>query len=205
VAEAATCLYISSYHQGYEWNDGIERGLKGKLQGVCQLDYFYLDTKRNTSKAYGEEAALRAKAYIESTHPDILIAADDNASRYLIMPYYRDAEIPVVFCGINYSVEPYGYPYANATGMVEISPVRPLQKLLHLAIGVVHEGAYLGSDVISQHREFELNREIYQASGAEFRGYFVKTMAQWLDVYRQLQRKVDFICYWKQWRLKRLG
>jgi len=34
-SDAAKCLYISSYHKGYEWNDGIERGLEAELKGQC--------------------------------------------------------------------------------------------------------------------------------------------------------------------------
>ncbi|ATX82789.1 ABC-type uncharacterized transport system, substrate-binding protein [Mariprofundus ferrinatatus] len=192
-AMAAKCLYISSYHQGYEWNDGIERGIEAALKERCELDRFYLDTKRNKSEAFGKAMALKAKTYIEESNPDILIAADDNASRYLIEPYFRDAEIPVVFCGINYSVEPYGYPYSNATGMIEISPVRPLLKYVKNSLPRLGKGTFLAADVISQYKEFELNREVYESSGIRLTPVFAKNMEEWIAAYRNAQDQADFV------------
>ena len=46
-AAPARCLYVSSYHAGYEWNDGIERGLEAELRGRCELTRFYMDGKRD--------------------------------------------------------------------------------------------------------------------------------------------------------------
>lgn len=190
---AATCLYISSYHSGYEWNDGIERGLENTLAGKCRLEKFYMDSKRQQSDEHSKMAALQAKAYIEKLSPDILIAADDNATRYLIQPFYKNSSIPIVFCGINYSVAPYGYPYENATGMVEISPVRPLYKQIKSILGNVKQGAFLAADVTSQHREFDLNNEVYSSNGIKLTPVFVKTMAQWVHQFKDLQDKVDFL------------
>lgn len=192
-ADAAKCLYISSYHSGYEWNDGIEHGIESVLKDKCELEKFYMDTKRNKSKEFGEKAALRAKAYIEKTHPNILIAADDNASRYLIKPYFKDVKLPVVFCGINHTVEPYGYPYTNATGMIEISPILPLYKYLKSSQERIRHGVYLASDVISQHREFELNQEFYATKGIQLTPMFVTNMKEWLVGYRKAQRQADFL------------
>jgi len=190
---AAKCLYISSYHKGYEWNDGIERGMENILHGKCELDRFYMDTKRHREKEYGKEIALQAKAYIEQSSPDILIAADDNASRYLIQPYYKNSPIPVVFCGINYTVKPYGYPYNNATGMLEISPIRPVVKLIKSQFRKIKHGIYLGPDVISQHREFELNRERYASKGIRITPIFVKNMGEWVAGYNKAQQNSDLL------------
>ena len=44
--EAARCVYISSYHQGYEWSDGVERGLLRILDGHCAITTFNMDSKR---------------------------------------------------------------------------------------------------------------------------------------------------------------
>lgn len=192
-AYAAKCLYISSYHHGYEWNDGLERGIENALQGKCTLDKFYMDTKRNKSEPFGQEMALEAKAYIEASKPDILLVADDNASRYLIQPYYKDHVIPVVFCGINYSVKSYGYPYSNATGMIEISPIRPLLKYTKSIQKDLKLGVYLASDVISQHKEFELNQKVYASQGITLLPMFVSDMNEWLEAYSDAQKQVDFI------------
>lgn len=100
-ATAARCLYVSSYHAGYEWNDGIERGMKPHLAGKCELRTFYMDGKRQLGAAFAKSKAREAKELIDSWKPNIVIAADDNASKYLVMPYLKNVATPVVFCGIN--------------------------------------------------------------------------------------------------------
>lgn len=191
-ALAARCLYVSSYHSGYEWNDGIERGIESVLAGKCTLDKFYMDTHKNKNDDFGRKAGLAAKAHIERTRPDVVIAGDDSASKFLVMPYYKNAALPFVFCGINGTVEPYGYPYSNATGMIEISPIKPLKKQLADVLGRVKQGIYLGPDIISQRKEFELNERIYAADGIAIMPILVKNMDEWVAGYKEAQR-ADFI------------
>ena len=64
-ANATQCLYISSYHTGYAWSDGVERGLLKELEGHCEITTFNMDTKRNKDEASKKKAALEAKSLIE--------------------------------------------------------------------------------------------------------------------------------------------
>ncbi|OGV54656.1 MAG: hypothetical protein A2017_19245 [Lentisphaerae bacterium GWF2_44_16] len=80
----------------------------------------HMNTKGNDSKEYCEKMALEAKKIIDEYKPDILIASDDPASKYLMMPYYSKSDIPIVFCAVNWDASIYGYPYKNSTGMIEI-------------------------------------------------------------------------------------
>ena len=93
-AEAARCLFVSSYHQGYAWSDGVERGLRSVLDGNCEVRQFDMDTKRKKTKADKEKAALEAKRIIETWEPDVVIVADDNAAKYVVQPFYKDHETP---------------------------------------------------------------------------------------------------------------
>ena len=95
-ADEAKCLFVSSYHQGYAWSDGVERGLRKTLEGGCQLRQFDMDTKRKKSVEDKKAAANEAKALIESWQPDIVITADDNAAKFLIQPYFKDKDLPFV-------------------------------------------------------------------------------------------------------------
>ena len=54
---AAKCMLVMSYHQGYEWNDGVQRGVETVLKDKCELKIFYMDTKRNKSDAHAENMA----------------------------------------------------------------------------------------------------------------------------------------------------
>ena len=191
-ASAANCLYVSSYHSGYEWNDGIERGIEDVLSSKCKLDKFYMDTKRNPDKDFIRGAALKAKNYIEQTQPDVVIACDDNASKFLVKPYYRDAERPFVFCGINWTAEEYEYPYKNATGMIEVAPILPLLKIINNIIGSPRSGIYLSADVLTEHKDFLRYKKIYESEGVKLDGVFVKTLDDWKKEYVKAQ-KYDFI------------
>ena len=184
---AAQCLYVSSYHKGYEWNDGIERGLESVLAGQCEIDRIYLDTKRNTDESFGRAKALEAYRHIEATRPDIIIAADDNASKYLVQPYLMDKETPVVFCGVNWNVDAYGYPYSNATGMVEVVPIGPLLDVITSAVGNQHSGIYLSSDVFTEHKDFARYKEVFAREGVVISGVFVSTLAEWEKAYLEAQ------------------
>ena len=48
--EPKLCLLISSYHPGYAWSDGVERGLRPLLSSHCRLEAFYMDSKRHKSE-----------------------------------------------------------------------------------------------------------------------------------------------------------
>lgn len=187
-----TCLYVSSYNIGYEWNDGIERGLKSVIEGKCQLTKFYMDTKNHKLPDEIKKIAIVARDLIIQTKPDVVIACDDNAAKYIVMPYFKDAATPFVFCGINWTIEPYGFPYSNVTGIVEISPIKPLIKEITSIIKYAKKGVYIGPDVISQHKEFELNKKQYKKSGIELNAFFVRNMREWEDAYINAQ-KSDFL------------
>lgn len=191
-AQAASCLYVSSYHKGYEWNDGIERGIEAGLNGQCELSRFYLDTNRHTDPAFARRKAIEARDLIGRTHPDVVIACDDAASIYLVQPYYKNARLPIVFCGVNGSVDAYGYPYTNATGMIEIAPIKPLMKEVRSLVRNLNAGVYLAADVITQHKEFEENRAAYALGGIKLAAVFVKTMAEWNAAFAAAQR-ADFV------------
>lgn len=191
-AFAYKCLLVSSYHAGYGWSDDIERGVASTLNGKCELKKFYMDTKRNKDRAFAEQKALEAKALIEWFQPDVVIAADDNASKYLIKPYFKDSDIPFVFCGVNWTVKSYGFPYSNVTGMIEVSPIKPLLREVTHTIGTVKRGVFLAADVPTQHKEFARTAEVYKKLGVEMSGVFVDTFDQWQQAYRQAQ-SADFI------------
>jgi hypothetical protein len=95
-------LFIDSYHEGYEWSDGITKGVKQVLDGKgIELKIVRMDTKRNGGEEFKKQAGEKAKAAIEEFKPDVVIAADDNASKYIIVPFFKDSPLPFVFCGVN--------------------------------------------------------------------------------------------------------
>jgi ABC transporter substrate binding protein len=189
---AKKCLYIASYHKGYEWSDGVERGLRKALQGKCEIKQFDMDTKRNPSEKFKKEAGLKARQLILTWNPDVVIASDDNASRYVIQPYFKNDTIPFVFCGINWNVEAYGYPYSNATGMVEVAPITELINKVSKIIGEPGTAYYLGVDVLTERKNFSRFEEESKLRNIKLTKGLAKTGKQWIEFYKQAQN-YDFV------------
>jgi ABC-type uncharacterized transport system substrate-binding protein len=189
---AAKCLFISSYHQGYAWSDGVERGLRNTLQDHCELKQFDMDTKRHKEEREKTEAALRARKLIESWKPDVVITADDNAAKYLIQPYFRDHSIPFVFCGINWEVDEYGFPYSNTTGMVEVAPIDALFGKARDIQGSSRRAVYLGANTLSEEKNLKRVQRAAGKHGILLEYRLVNSSREWMEAYKDSQQH-DFI------------
>ncbi len=186
-------VFVDSYHEGYEWSDGITTGIKKVLGGSgIELHIIRMDTKNNTSEDFKKAAALKAFGEISAFNPDVLIAADDNAFKYLIKEYYKDAALPVVFCGLNWDASVYGAPYSNTTGMVEVSlTTQIIDHLKPFAKGA--RLGYLSADTETEHKNLSNYEKIF---GLKFeKTYFVKDMASWKNAYNALQTETDIIIF----------
>jgi ABC-type uncharacterized transport system substrate-binding protein len=184
-------LFVNSYHQGYEWSDGIEEGAAKVLRasGVT-VEFFRMDTKRNGDDKSKKAAGLAAKALIEKTHPDAVILSDDNAVKYVLEPYFKNAATPFVFCGVNWDASGYGLPYKNATGMVEVALATQLvEKLVEYGKG--KRVGYLTVDNETERIEQKAFRNQLKLRFAEER--LVKSFADWKAAFVELQGKVDVL------------
>ena len=186
-ADAAKCIYISSYHQGYAWSDGVERGLLKTLDNKCELTIFNMDTKNFKDEASIKKAALEAKQLIDLTQPDVVIASDDNASKYLIVPYYKDSSIPFVFCGINWTVEQYGFPFSNVTGMIEVAAVEQMFDKAAAITGQITRAYYIGADTLTEKKNLNRFRSAGVAKSIEIESRLVSTIKQWIEAYGDAQ------------------
>ncbi|HZL09197.1 MAG TPA: HAMP domain-containing sensor histidine kinase [Prolixibacteraceae bacterium] len=98
-------LVIHSYHQGLEWTDSISSGILLALnnQPDIRLYFEYMDTKRNTSKAYYDNLIELYRSRSSKIQYDAVIVVDNAA--YDFMVGYRDEffpGVPVFFCGVNF-------------------------------------------------------------------------------------------------------
>lgn len=125
--DPAHLLIIHSYHPEYSWEQELNRGI---LDGLAQagyseaagnivLDYFWMDTKRQTSTEFMGRIGRETATYIEQTQPNIVIATDDNAFRLVVRPWL-DESLPFVVAGLNASPEQYDLPnHPNVVGVLE--------------------------------------------------------------------------------------
>jgi ABC-type uncharacterized transport system substrate-binding protein len=88
-----------------------------------------MDTKRNSDEAYIRQITEAIIEKINRMQPDVIIASDDNAVKYVISAHLKETRIPVVFCGVNWSAEQYQLPSDHITGMLEILPFEQGVKL----------------------------------------------------------------------------
>ncbi len=189
---ASKCLFISSYHQGYAWSDGVERGLRKTLHDKCELMQFDMDTKRHKEEEAKKKAALKAKDLIDSWKPDVVITADDNAAKYLIQPYFKDHKIPFVFCGINWNVDEYGFPYSNTTGMVEVAPIQAMFEKAKKILGYSNNAVYIGANTLTETKNLKRFQRAAKKHGITLKYSLVNSVQEWMDSYHKAQ-KYDFI------------
>lgn len=183
-------LWIDSYHQGYAWSDSLERSIKATLDGQdVVLKIHRMDTKRNKSETFKKAAAKKAYQAIESYRPDIVIASDDNASKYLVQPFLQNGTLPIVFCGVNNNATKYGYPYQNATGIIELDPIEKLFYTMSFFSRIEKAGYLAGNTTTAR-----INGDLYEKRirvGVE--GRYVDTFSEWQSAFIQLQDQCDML------------
>lgn len=186
------CLFVSSYHRGYQHADDIEQGLRSVLKGKCEVRQFDMDTKRRKSTAMKKKQARAVIEIIETWKPDIVITADDNAAKYLIMPYYKDHSLPFVFCGLNWTAAEYGFPYSNATGMIEVAPIIPMLERARKITASMDRVFYIGADVLSEEKNLKRFQRAADRLGFKLNYSLAASTDAWLEAYRRAQ-DYDFV------------
>ena len=186
------CVYISSYHQGFSWSDGIEVSLKKVLKNKCEVFQFNMDTKRHKSESFKKSQAKLAKQFIDKINPSIVITADDNAAKYLVSKYYKNSKLPFIFCGINWTAKKYGFPYKNVTGMLEVLPINGLFKLANEIVDGKNV-IFIGDNTITDKKDLQRFQEFSKSINIKLDHKLVDNVSQWKDIYLQAQKNYDFI------------
>ncbi len=188
------CLIVASYHDGFPGQYLKVKGARSVLEGKCEIKQFDMDTKRNPSPAFCRKKALEAKALIESWKPDIVIAIDDNASKYFVQPYLKDASLPVVFSGIDWTAEEYGYPYSNATGIIEVFPIKHLIKQITRILPDAKNAVFIRGDRLSAEKNYKRFKQICKTHDIDVIDNPVSTFDEFKNAYRTAQES-DFIIF----------
>ena len=116
-------VYLNSYHKGYQWTDKCFDAFKLYLKTPASIHHIYMDTKINQDIEHKNKITKEVLAFIKKHNPDLIVAAEDNASAYIIEPYFKNHKTPVIFMGVNNQPSNYGYPYNNVTGIVEMDGI----------------------------------------------------------------------------------
>lgn len=181
--------WVDSYHEGYAWSDSIRAGIEARLAGTgVELDVIHLDTRRETSEGVRQANAGQAKLQLDAFEPDVIIASDDNAQQYLIVPFYKDTEMPVVFCGVNWDASIYDYPAENVTGMVEVDLIEQLVENLRPYM-TGDKVAILADDTETTHKDAEAWRAFFPDTVT----YFTNDYAEYKQAYLDLQEEASVL------------
>ncbi len=187
-------FFLNSYHQGYGSSDDITEGIQEILSAAgVQFDIFYMDSKRQNSSEYLEDIALKARAAIEAAKPDVIIASDDNAVKYVIAPFFKDGPVPVVFCGVNWSCEQYGLPTENVTGMLEVLPIDAALITLKKLYPNASTLTILSENTTSEYNNKRILDPLYKQYGFDPTYRLVDNYSDWKKAFKKANDTSDLI------------
>jgi hypothetical protein len=186
-------LYINAYHPGYAWSDVEQKAAEAVFkQAGVEYQVFYMDTKQKNLPEQIKASAETARKTIDEYKPDVVILQDDNPVKHVFLPWYRNTDLPFVFCGVNWDCGRYDLPCKNVTGMLEVSlipqildTVRPLAKGTRIAL--------LGNDNETDHLEGVMIPKRFGLQWSQER--YVKTFDEWKAAYTELQTSADIV-FW---------
>ncbi|MFK7852947.1 MAG: ABC transporter substrate-binding protein [Granulosicoccus sp.] len=189
--EKPLCLYVSSYHQGFAWSDGVERGLRNTIDEQCTLVQLDMNTQREKTPANKILAGKTAYKLYQNLNPDIVISSDDNAVKYFVVPYLVDTETPVVFSGISWSLEEYGLPANNITGIVRVAHI---ESMLSMGLNATEKSqddltriAYLGAKTLTETRNYNRVKKVAKNLSLKVDGMLVEDFEAWKKGFKRAQ------------------
>ena len=195
-------LVLHSYSDDYVWTRQINVGLDrvfGKVQGV-DIRYHEMRTKKMSGKGYKHRAGIAGHSTIELIRPNVIIAVDDDAQKYVAKQYVNNPDIKIVFAGINGSPEPYGYLEANnVTGILERKPAVALSEFILLiseSLGIIGQkpkAIFLADESHSTERDGDYLDSIDWV-GVDYLGRHPNgTFDDWQSAVKNMKGKADFI------------
>ncbi len=129
-------LILHSYDKNYPWVRDVNIGLNRVLDKRADytVRWYYMDTKRHPSPEFGVNAGISARRMIDDSQPDIVIAVDDDAQKYVSQYYVGHPSIKIIFAGVNNQASAYRFENArNVTGILERIPLAALKECLQVS------------------------------------------------------------------------
>ncbi|HPH95784.1 MAG TPA: ABC transporter substrate binding protein [Anaerolineaceae bacterium] len=180
--------WVDSYAPDYDWSQELEAGLASVLNPTgVEWQIFRLDMKRNPSEEYAVKKAAETAEKINAYAPDVIIATDDNAQQWLIVPYFATGTVPVVFASVNWDDSEYHFEPEHVTGMVEVHLVPQLMGQLDVLSQGSRVGIVAVDDITEQknieyyNRYFDRQLQIFwveEKTQAEYQRLFLQAQAQ---------------------------
>ncbi len=204
-------LMIYSYHFEWGWNqdsrsgllDGLARG--GFIEGKnLEVKDFFMDTKRTyTTVDQIQQRAQMAWRIIREFKPDLVYINDDNALRYVAVPF-PDNSVRFVFAGVNVDPEK-AYPGKivslekpghNITGILERFPyehsftltkrILPERKKIVMLSDMSPSGKFVMQTFEQRYTDKVASPQLEVLANLQF-----KTYKEWQEAVQSYQDKAD--------------
>jgi ABC-type uncharacterized transport system substrate-binding protein len=186
-------FYVNSYHTGYAPSDQVEAVITQNLtSGDFELKKFHLDAKRLTEPEL-ERRATEAWESIKIFKPDIVLVSDDNAIQNVVVPFYKDFDAPILFCGINWSAETYKLPKESVTGMLEVLPVEHCVSLIRKAGNAITAITVLSEKSLGEERNKAELVPLFESLGLRVRYVMVENFDTWKSEFKKSQKDSSVI------------
>jgi ABC-type uncharacterized transport system substrate-binding protein len=187
-------FYINSYHEGYGSSDDIMEGIFEVFKNEpVEVESFFMDTKRAGDQVSIQEKVDLVLKKISQFNPDIIIASDDDAVKYVIVPHFKNKDIPVIFCGVNWTADAYGLPSNNVTGMLEVLPIEESVEWIHQYYPEARKLLVLSEHSDSEIKNTEVLDPIFRSLSLEPEYVMVKDFEEWKTVFQNAQGQFDLI------------
>ncbi|MCF8391400.1 MAG: ABC transporter substrate-binding protein [Bacteroidales bacterium] len=192
--EKKKIVYVNSYHLGHPSSDEImDAVIESFSADSFELTTFIMDSKRNNSLEFIENRSKELSDSIKLLNLDILILSDDNAVKYLYLPYFKNTDIPMVFCGINLSASQYDLPYEKVTGMIEILPLEDVLRTMKPYYPAMKNLLVITENTTTSHKEKELLDTMFIRLGINATYEMVEDFDQWKSAFREGNMNYDMI------------
>jgi len=189
-------VYINSYHKGHPSSDEIMEGfVKNMPADSFDVYSFYIDTKRNTSTEYIENKARILLDSIIMLNPEILIVSDDNAVKFLVEPNLNQLEMPIVFCGVNWTADEYKLPHKQVTGILEILPVSDAVRIVKEKYPDARKLLVLNENTTTSRKEKQILLDLFLKEGLSTEFSLVDDFEQWKTAFIEGNRNYDIIYF----------
>ncbi len=187
-------LYINSYHRGYPHSDEIEDAIFHTLPtSDYKIEVVYLNAKRNGSPNQIQQQAIFAWDLMRQWNPNLLIVSDDPAARFIAEPMATAYDMPIVFCGVNWTASEYNLPQRIVTGMVEVSPIQACIDTLIYYYPKVKKVAVLSEQTETELKNKHFIEPFFHNSGLGSEYRFVSDLDEWKAAFLWANANVDAI------------
>ena len=187
-------FYIDSYHPSDASTDALMAGMYEVVaDSRARLDVFFMDAQRYPQAESIATKVEEALAVIRDLRPDVIMASGDTAVEFVLAEHFKDGPIPCVFCAVNRTCEPYGLPTENATGILQVPPIREILVTLRQYYPEMKRIAVLSGNANSHERHREALDTIFSEYGLTATHASAKTYDEWKAQFVKANDEADVV------------